>query len=116
MASISSMLVSVFLIRGYVVCDTVHPGSQRTSFIKMPEATPQLQMNVLEQVTTSVGVRLIRARQPVERGTVGIGRLFVQIILAHEFTTASSGRGSVKRLPHAANSFHTKVVAAPRTF
>jgi hypothetical protein len=52
----------------------------------MPEATPQLQMNVLEQITTRLRVPLIRARQPVERGTVGIGRLAVQIFLAHLVT------------------------------
>src|SRR5579864_6270937 len=44
-------------------------------------------MNVLEQVTARVGVCFIRASQPIKRGSVAIGRVFVQIILAHEFTT-----------------------------
>ena len=43
-------------------------------------------MNVLQQVTASLRVRLIRACEPVERGTIGVGRLLVQIILAQLFT------------------------------
>jgi hypothetical protein len=39
-------------------------------------------MNVLEQITTRLRIRLIRARQPVERGTVALGHFLVQIILA----------------------------------
>ncbi len=67
---------------GHVMGDTVHPGSQRTSPVEMREAAPQLQMNVLEQIAARLRVRLIRAREPVERGTVALGHLSVQIILA----------------------------------
>jgi hypothetical protein len=66
----------------YVVGNTVHPGSERTSPIEMREAAPQLQMNVLEQITARLRVRLISAREPIERWTEALGHFPVQIILA----------------------------------
>ena len=51
---------------GYVVSETVHPGSQRTSAVEMREAAPELKVNLLEQVTTHHGITLISSREPVE--------------------------------------------------
>ena len=43
-------------------------------------------MNLLEQVTTRLGIKLISSRQPVKCGTVAVRRLFVQRILAQRLT------------------------------
>jgi hypothetical protein len=51
---------------GYVVSDTVHPGSNRTSPVEIREATPEMQMNVLEQVAPCLGIKLVSSREPVE--------------------------------------------------
>ena len=51
---------------GYIVSNAVHPGSQRTSVVKMCEAAPKLKVNFLDQVTTHLGIKLISSRQPVE--------------------------------------------------
>jgi hypothetical protein len=51
---------------GYVVSETVHPGSQRTSPVEIREAAPEMEMNILEQVTTCLGIELISSREPAE--------------------------------------------------
>ncbi len=42
-------------------------------------------MNILEQVSTRVGIKLISSRQPIECRAVGVRCLFVQRILADVF-------------------------------
>jgi hypothetical protein len=48
------------------VSNAVHPGPQRTSVVEMREAAPELKVNLLEQVATHLGIKLICSRQPVE--------------------------------------------------
>jgi hypothetical protein len=49
-----------------VMRDAVCPGSQRTSRIVSLEASPQLKVDVLAQVTTLLRVRFVGARQSLE--------------------------------------------------
>ena len=54
----------------FMVGDTstigLEPSSQRTPAVEMREAAPELKMNLLEQVATQLGIKLISSRQPVE--------------------------------------------------
>ena len=52
-----------------------------------------MEMNVLEQVTTRLGIKLISSRKPVECGTVGVRHLFIQSILAHVANRYGFGAG-----------------------
>jgi hypothetical protein len=63
--------------------DAVNPSTQRAAAVEMRETAPQLDVHILEQVATSLGIGFIGTREPLERGTVGIGHLPVQIVLVH---------------------------------
>src|SRR5688572_32966893 len=52
---------------GGVVRDAIHPGIQRAAPFVVFEAQPERDMNLLEEVLTLVGVRLVRPGQTVER-------------------------------------------------
>jgi hypothetical protein len=40
---------------GYVVSDTVDPGSEGTSLVEIGEAAPEVEMDILKQVPTASG-------------------------------------------------------------
>lgn len=51
---------------GGVVSHAVRPGPERTTAIELGKAPPQGDVNVLQQVTSAVGVGLVCACQPLE--------------------------------------------------
>jgi len=70
---------------GYVMSHAVDPGSQRTSLVEIGEAAPEMKMDFLQQIAARLGIKLIRPRQPVERGAVSQCSLLVQRILIYLF-------------------------------
>lgn len=69
--------------RGRIVRNAIDPRSHRTSRLITLETLPELEVNLLQQVPALVGIRLIRAHEPVERGAVGVCGVFIQLIMVH---------------------------------
>ena len=65
-----------------MVGNTIDPGARGTPGIEPLEATPQLKMNLLNQVATLFGVSLVRAGESFERRPVLVRSIPAQVILA----------------------------------
>ena len=72
-----------------MVGNAVDPSPQRTAGIVPQETPPQLKMDILAQVTTSLRIGFVSTRKPFERGTVFPHCIPVQILAA--FRTRRNG-------------------------
>ena len=57
--------------------DAIDPRPQRAAPVEAGEAAPQGEVDLLQQIAPSIGIRLVGPRQSLERRTVGGGGLLV---------------------------------------
>ena len=67
--------------------DTVDPGPQRTATVKSGQALPQGDVNLLQQIASSIRVAFIRSRKPLQRRLELFGGLGVSPILVGRTAT-----------------------------
>jgi len=65
-----------------MVGNAIDPGPRRATRVEPLVTSPQLKMNLLDQVAALFRVSLVRPRQPFERAAVFVRRIPVQVILA----------------------------------
>jgi hypothetical protein len=66
----------------HVVSHAIDPGAQGTAGIEALEASPQLKVNLLEQIATFVRVSFVGAREAFERSREFPGRVPIHFVLA----------------------------------
>jgi hypothetical protein len=62
--------------------NTIDPGPHRAAAIVELKTPPQLQMNVLAQVTAFLRISLVGRREPLESRAEFLRRVVVQLVLA----------------------------------
>jgi hypothetical protein len=62
---------------GGVVRDAVDPGPERASAVEAVEASPDREVDLLEEVEAPVGIGLVGPRQPLERRPESIDGLLI---------------------------------------
>ena len=65
--------------RGDVVRHPVHPRPQRTPAVEPGKAPPQRDVDLLEEISPPVGVRLVGAREALQRAAVRVCEFGVQV-------------------------------------
>ena len=53
--------------------DSIDPGPKRAPAVESSKAPPERDVNLLEEVTTLIGITLVRSCEPFERWTEGCG-------------------------------------------
>ena len=64
-----------------IVRHAIEPGAERASPIKSAEAPPQGDVNLLQQVAPQIGITLVSASQPLQRGSIRLNRLLIELVL-----------------------------------
>lgn len=68
-----------------VMCHPIYPSAQRASAIELLQATPDRDVNLLNQVDASIRIRLIGPSQANDRLLVGVADLAIQVFLVSRF-------------------------------
>jgi hypothetical protein len=66
------------MCRRHVVRDAIDPRAQRALTIETIEALPEIQVDVLEEILTLVGVEFGRARESLDRRAQGLDGLVIK--------------------------------------
>jgi hypothetical protein len=65
---------------GDVMGNAVDPGAKGATAIEAVKTAPQGYVDFLQKIAPDVGIGFVGARQPFQRGTVGLGRFLIEII------------------------------------
>jgi len=72
---------SNYVRRSHVMSDAIHPGAKRTAMIEQYHAPPKFDMDLLQQVGSAIGIRLIGSGKPPKQLPADAIGLFVQRVL-----------------------------------
>ena len=64
-----------------IVRNSVYPCTKRTSGLVLFQTEPQGEMNILQEISPLVGIRLMSPREPLKRGAMNPRRFPIEVLL-----------------------------------